>query len=132
MALFARDGWEAEWDTPPDHPPKFDTVCCMRNGEQATLLIFFANPATDKGEFDISCDLRIVRPDGSISAEQEDTACAFGMLTGPPENVRLTRTRVLALAEPSDMRGTWMFEIGVTDRIRGVRIPLRVDLEFLP
>jgi hypothetical protein len=124
--------WEEKWNTPAANTPKFTTVDKLKIGEQGTILIFFANPKLDSsGSVDVTCDIKITRPDGSIT-ENSGLKGFTGKLMGPPGNTFLTESIIRFVGEPSDPLGEWVIDISVRDNIRQVTVPLKLRFSLLP
>lgn len=123
--------WEEKWQTiPSEEGVRFGEVTALRDGERAWLLTFFANPEIKEGRFEVLCDLKITRANGT-EVMQPQYPCASEVLMGKVDNVRLTSLIVEVVAEPSDPKGIWTAELGVTDAHRGVRVPLSLSFEML-
>jgi len=128
MALLTDDAdWEEEWAKPPGTPPEFNVVSALQLGDAATLLVFFSNPVLRDGRANILCDIRITRPNGIVS-EAGPLGCFNERIAGPVENLYLTGMQVVVIAEPGDPSGLWVLDIGVRDKERGVRVPLRMSI----
>ena len=130
MAIITDDNlWQEKWETSPETIPQFNTVSTLSNGDSAMLLVFFSNPMIKEKMVDISCDLKLIKPDGIVT-EHGPTACFSQELQGRVENVRMAGLRVGFEIDQDDPRGIWDFEIGVRDMHRNVRIPLKVSLNI--
>lgn len=124
--------WEKKWNTPAANTPTFTTAEKLKIGEQGTILIFFANPEPDSnGSIDVTCDIKIVRPDGSTT-ENAGLNGFKGRLNGSPENTYLTESIIRFVGEQSDPLGEWVIDISVRDNIRQVAVPLRLQFSLLP
>ena len=118
--------WQERWNTPPEVAPEFPAPeGALFLGETGHLLVFFANAATLEGAAELSCDIRISRPNGKVT-DEGPLPRGQGPISGPPENLRLTSMRMDLEVEPTDPSGLWQFDIGVTDVVRGVRVPLHL------
>lgn len=124
--------WEKKWNTPAATTPKFTTTEKLRIGEQGTFLIFFANPKLDSnGSIDVTCDIKIIRPNG-ITTENTGLKGFTGKLNGSPENTYLTESIIRFVGEQSDPLGEWVIDISVRDNIRQVVVPLKLKFSLLP
>lgn len=124
--------WEAKWKTSPESTPYITEAKNVSYGEQLTVLPFYINPkANDFGEIDVSCDIKIARPDGSLSVNAKDVQCASGKLQGNPRNIRLTSAIIKYVGEEGDLAGKWTVEVTLIDKTRGTSIPLRTYFVLL-
>jgi hypothetical protein len=122
--------WEAKWNTSPETVPHFSEARNVSYGEQLTILTFYINPKTNaSGELDVLCDIKIMRPDGR-SSEYKGVQCASGKLQGSPRNVRLTTAVIKYIGEASDPPGKWIVEVTLTDKMRGIAIPLKTHFNL--
>ncbi|MCG7994431.1 MAG: hypothetical protein JAZ06_03290 [Candidatus Thiodiazotropha taylori] len=123
--------WESKWNTPPETTPHFSEASEVAYGEKLTILTIFGNPkVNESGNINIRCDIQVLRPDGSASADMEDIDCAVGKLQGNPRNVRLTQAIISFVGEESDPAGTWIVNVTLTDRNRRVSLPLTSKFEL--
>lgn len=131
MIITADPDWQKKWETPPDVTPRFELSHDVSAGGELYILAFLSNPQLDAGSMaDVTCDLRISRPDGSLSSDEHDLPCFKTQLTADPTHVYLATVGVKFVAEPSDPRGTWTVEINVRDNQRKVTLPLRSTFEL--
>ena len=120
--------WAAKWETPSDTTPYFSEATEVRRGGRLTILTFFANPLPNaSGEVDVRCDLKITRPDGSLSLDAKNVVCMSGVLQGPLANVRLSAPIIAFVAETGDQAGSWQVDIVVQDSNRGVKVPVHAS-----
>jgi hypothetical protein len=95
-------------------------------------LTFFANPALgDCGVADVTCDLRVVRPDGSTSINEQNATCFRGQVKGNPMNLYLSGPVLGFVGEPSDIAGIWKVEVILKDNRRKVELPLTTFFKLL-
>jgi hypothetical protein len=120
--------WAEKWGTPSTVTPRFNEAKEVRLGGKLTTLIFFANPLPNSnGEVHVVCDIKVVRPNGSMSVDAPNTQCMRGPLQGPPANVRLGAPVLLFVAEPNDPPGVWRVEVIVRDLVRNVAVPVKTQ-----
>lgn len=123
--------WEAKWNTSPETIPSFSEAKDVSYGEKLTILAFYINPKTNaSGEFDVLCDIKVTRPNGSPSANAKGVQCAAGKLQGNPRNVRLTSAVIKYIGEEGDPPGEWIVEVTLTDKVRGTAIPLKANFNL--
>jgi hypothetical protein len=134
LAVLTDDAdWEEKWATPSDTVVYFNPVSQLDLGEVGMLLVFFANPSVTDGQANIACDLTIRKPNGAVQ-NVPPFLCFDAEPLGPVSDIRMTSLHVELKVEASDPTGEWMFEIGVADTRRGVRVPLvvKVDVDAGP
>lgn len=126
MIITADADWQQKWETPPEVAPRFELADEVGQGGELYILAFLSNPQLDADSMaDVSCDLRITRPDGSLSGDEHDLPCFKTRLTADPTHVYLSTVGVKFTAEATDPRGTWTVDIHVTDNHRKVTLPLQ-------
>jgi hypothetical protein len=124
--------WEAKWNTPEHETPRFTEADTVRKGETIFTLIFIVNPKPDaKGEVNVSCDLKVTRPDGTTSIDEKNVDCLKGELQGHPHNMRLAAPVLGFIGEPADPPGTWRVDVILRDVPRGVTMDLHTSFELL-
>jgi hypothetical protein len=58
--------WREKWNTPAETVPEFKEAKSIPRGKHIFVLTFFANPQlSNESSADITCDINIVKPDGS-------------------------------------------------------------------
>ncbi len=123
--------WENKWNQ--NHTiPKFTEAKQIQRGESVTILPFFANPKLDKNSnFLVLCDIKLIRPDGSLSINKANIPCAQGKLATSPQQMFLTRTVIQFIGEVKDQLGEWKVEFNMKDPQRGVSLPLETSFELI-
>lgn len=117
--------WRAKWDTQPDAVPNFREARTVGMGKQIFALTFFTNPRLDDaGNADISCDIDLIKPDGTSSFHQADVTCFKGTLKGKPHYLYLSAPVVGFTGEKGDPYGEWRVSITLKDNIRHASLPL--------
>jgi hypothetical protein len=134
IALLTSDPeWMEEWRKPAGGGgPNFPTAHEVRDGGQLSLVLVLSNPGVEAaGVANVGCDVRVTRPDGSVSIDERNVDCFKGELPGGPDSLYLAAAGVTFLSEPSDPRGVWVIDATLTDRVRGVSVPLQVAFDVL-
>jgi len=133
MILTTSDAdWEAKWNTPEHETPSFTEAEKVHLGQTIYTLIFLANPkAGADGKVDVRCDVKVTRPNGTLSIDQSDVVCLEGVLQGSPDNVRLAAPVLGFLAEASDPPGTWNIDVTLRDVPRGASMKLHSTFELV-
>jgi len=124
--------WEQKWDTPSEVIPRFMETSEVKRGGVVTVLTFIAGPKPDREQqLNVVCDLKVVRPDGSISVDAHDAPCLDGPLLGPASNMRLSKLNLRFSADPGDLAGDWKFFVWVKDKNRGLMLPLSTVVKLV-
>lgn len=124
--------WKAKWDTPEHVTPSFNEADKVRKGEKVSTLIFVVNPKVgDDGKVNVRCDLKVTRPNGTISIDHKDVECLAGELQGSPHNMRLSAPVLGFVGEPADPVGTWTVDVTLRDLPRAVSMDLHTSFELL-
>ncbi len=131
LVITADPDWQKKWETPPDVVPHFELANEVVPGGSLYILSFVSNPLLDQaGSTQVRCDLRIRRPDGSLSGDEHDLPCFVTPLESDPKLVYLSSVGVKFTAEAGDPKGAWTVEITVRDTLRNVSIPLTSSFEI--
>lgn len=131
LVITADPEWQQKWETPPDGIPRFELATEVKPGGSLYILSFVSNPMLDPaGSTQVRCDLRITRPDGSLSGDEHDLPCLVTPLESDPKLVYLSSVGVKFTAEAEDPKGTWTVAITVRDTLRNVTIPLQSSFEM--
>ena len=90
MVITADPDWQQKWEFPPDVAPRFDLATEVKEGGSLYILSFLSNPKLDaQGITQVRCDLRISKPDGSLSGDEHDLPCFVTALETDPKLVYL-------------------------------------------
>ena len=120
--------WREKWETPSTTVPSFKEAKTVRRGEKVFVLAFFANPElTAEGRVDLTCDLDVTRPDGSIAIHQPDVVCFRGTLKGSPYNMYLSAPVIGFVGDPADPAGAWVVRVSLKDNLRSTVLPLKTS-----
>ena len=126
LVITADRDWAVKWATPGEGAPSISETSEVGPGGQLAILVFFANPKLDAGrKADIRCDIHVVRPDGSVSADQKNLVCYQGPALGDERHVYLSAPVVKFVAEPADLAGKWTVNVTLRDGGRRVMLPLQ-------
>ena len=73
LVITADPDWQQKWESPPEVAPRFDLATEVKEGGSLYILSFLSNPMLDAaGMAQVRCDLRISKPDGSLSGDAHD------------------------------------------------------------
>lgn len=123
--------WEAKWDTPKENIPSFTTSDVVRRGQTLTILVFLANPRLDtRRHTQVSCDVRVTRPDKTLSINEHGISCFDGILGGDPAAVFLSNLVIKFVGEPKDPVGIWLVDVTLHDVNANIDVPLKATFEL--
>jgi len=126
LSITSDPDWKAKWDTPADTTPVFKEAKNVTQGEKVFALIFFTNPGLNANhEINVTCDLKVIRPNGTVSTNQRDAVCFQGRIRGAPNNLYLAAPVIGFVGDPNDPVGVWTFDITLKDNVRAVVMPLK-------
>ena len=95
--------------------------------------ILFVDPGTDSnGAVDVTYDIVIRKPDGSIYGEQKDFVGLKGKYVVPAHDLQLAKERMGIQIDSQDPSGTYTVEVTVHDHIKKVDLPLKATFEVAP
>src|SRR5262249_24501284 len=81
LVVTSDSDWQTKWETSPDTVPRFTEPKTVVRGQPIFILTFFANPKLrESGEADVTCDIDVVKPDGTSSVHQVEAVCFRGAL----------------------------------------------------
>ena len=124
--------WQEKWNTPPEVAPRLTTASEVRRGGSLAILILVANPQPDENNrLRLACDIKVIRPDGSISIEMPNINCMDAPLVGPPANIRLADAGINFIAEPEDISGVWRVQVNVRDINRGITVLVKTAFTLI-
>lgn len=118
--------WEEKWNTPTYVSPNFNEASNVSYGQKLTILTFFINPkVSDQGTINITCGVKITRPDNKVSVDNQNIECLKDIVIENPGNVHLSPIVIDYIGEEGDPPGEWIVEVNINDINRGASIPLR-------
>ena len=96
-------------------------------------IILFVDPGTDsKGSVDVTYDMVIRKPDGSIYGEQKNAVGLKGKFVIPAHDLQLAQERMGIRIDNQDPSGTYTVEVTVRDHIKKVDLPLKATFKVAP
>lgn len=116
--------WQKAWATPSDTTPVIKTTSRVHVGERLFVVILFGNPRLKDTTADVTCDIDVLRPDGTASVHETELPCYQGPIEGSPEQLFAARPGVTFIGESTDMPGTWVVRVVLRDNNRNVTLPL--------
>jgi hypothetical protein len=132
LLITSDPDWKEKFDSAESVLPQLTTVNEIGLGEKITILTLYKNPQTDtQNRIDLTCDLKITRPDGTLSSDETDLECASEELIGSADTIRRTYLVIDFIAELTDPYGIWIIEIILKDRNAKIEIPLKERFELV-
>jgi hypothetical protein len=120
--------WRQKWDTPSNTVPQFKEAKYVDRGQQIFVLIFFSNPKLSAdSRANLTCDLKLIRPDGTISTSQPDVVCFQGEAKDGPYNTYLAAPVMGFTGDAADRLGTWTVRVRLKDNLRNTVLPLETS-----
>lgn len=133
LAVTSDADWQAKWQTSSDTIPHFTEAKNVAIGKQVFVLTFLANPLLDtNGTADITCDIDLLRPNGTTSVHQVDAPCLKGPVRGSPHQVFLSAPVIGFTGDPGDPTGKWLVQVLLKDHVRRVTLSLRTSFVLVP
>jgi len=126
--------WDKKWNTPAENIPHFKEAKEVHYGQELTILIFFTNPKLDeKNKINIVCDIKVVRPDETFSANTKDVSCAnWEAQPGQYKySIQLAQTVIRYVGEKKDPPGIWRVIINLKDINSGIEVPLQTEFHLV-
>lgn len=132
VVVTADPQWKRKWSAPTSRVPRVAPAKGLRIGEKVWALLFLTNPLQDeKGNVDVTCDLRMIRPNGRIS-EHRDVKALRKKTIPVPGQTYMSEFVLTMVGEEKDPVGEWVVEFVVRDRKRGVEVPVVSRYTLLP
>ncbi|MBC7623521.1 MAG: hypothetical protein H7232_09065 [Aeromicrobium sp.] len=116
-----------QWETPAATVAHFkQKTTPIALGEQVFVLVFFANAMRGAdGKANLTCDLDMMRPDGTSVLHRADAPCWQDPLPGRPQNLYLATPESSFKHHPGDMAGKWTIAVTLKDKLRKTVLPLK-------
>jgi len=125
--------WQKKWETHPDTVPIFNETTSVKVGKKIVILSFFVNPKTNKSnEAHVLCDIKVTRPNNTISVNYKGITCIQGKLKGNPEYIHISPAIINFSGETTDPLGTWLVEVVINDVFRGTVLNLKTSFILEP
>jgi hypothetical protein len=105
---------------------KFDGTTEVRRGVPVFLTFFITGPGIDtSGAADVTADIVIRKPDGSVYFEGKDAPCWGGKYQYSPESTQVADAKIKLRIETGDPAGKYSIEAIVHDKIKKVDLTLK-------
>lgn len=113
-----------DWNKP--ETPQLNATDRARRMFPLHTVLVFSNPGLDQSKSaDVTADIIVRKPDGSIYAEHKNLPCWKGKYVAAPFSLQLAQGRLGIRIEPNDPGGTYSVEVTIRDNIKKVQLKLR-------
>jgi hypothetical protein len=113
-----------DWKKP--EAPKFKTISTARRlvPIHATILFAGAGSNDDDGKAHVICDVKVLKPDGSIYGAREGMIATKNPMPSAT-TLLLASERLVVRIEPKDPAGIYVVEAVVKDKIKNIDLKLK-------
>jgi hypothetical protein len=134
MMVFTDDpeAFLNEWSTPPDSTPRISSVDSAHRGDTVVAFVFFTGCKPIKGRCDSEADFKLLRPDGSVYAEQAGVELWKDKPPPPLGNLQLSVANLGFRVELVDPLGNYHLKVVVRDLNAKLDLSLEREIEVLP
>ncbi|MFT3831650.1 MAG: hypothetical protein QM691_18295 [Opitutaceae bacterium] len=123
VMVTADPEWKRKWGAPGSRLPRVEQTDSLHIGEKVWALLFLTNPTADlEGNVDVTCNLRMIRPNGKVTVHRG--LRALHCRTVPVPRTYLSEFVLTMVGEENDPVGEWVVEFTVRDKVRGVDVPV--------
>jgi hypothetical protein len=131
LVVTSDQDWQEKWETPSNVIPDFTTAKVVHRGQRIFILTFFAGPKlNEQGLADITCDIDVIRPNGTHSTNRQGMECFHGKLQ--QEGLTYLSEPVIGfVGDPGDPSGEWVVRITLKDNVRHVVVPLKTSFTLV-
>jgi len=120
-----------DWNKPGT--PNLKVLEKARRNVPLFSAILFVDPGTDsKGSVDVTYDMVIRKPDGSVYGRQKNAVGLKGKHVVPAHDLQLAQERMGIQIDSQDPSGTYTVEVTVRDHIKKVELLLKAAFEVAP
>ena len=119
--------WRTKWETPSETIPHFTEAKSITKGNQVFVLTFFSNPLLVDGNANVSCDIDVIRPNGTSSIHQVGAVCFKGTLAEDAHHLFLSAPIIGFTGDPGDPVGEWLVRVKLRDNLRHIVLPLKTS-----
>ena len=112
-----------DWKKP--EAPKFKTISSAKRMVPIHATILFAGAGSnDDGRAHVICDVKVLKPDGSIYGAREGLVATKNPIPSAT-TLLLASERLVVRIEPKDPAGIYVVEAVVKDKIKNVGLKLK-------
>jgi hypothetical protein len=113
-----------DWIKPPT--PSIDPVTIAPRGQNIYTVIIFYGPAHDTaGLSNISYDITVLRPNGSIYSQSKNLIGWQGLAPQESRSLELGRDHIAININPTDPSGLYTVSVLLRDNVSRVELPLK-------
>jgi hypothetical protein len=117
-----------ELKPPSAAAPNSGGVRSAHIGDPLLVVIYYSNPALGADRTaDVQCDIKVTRPDGTVSLRKTGVPCLRGHFASGDENLYLPGLVLRFTGEPVDPKGEWSVNASLRDMVRGTEIALKTS-----
>jgi hypothetical protein len=107
-----------------------DATTKVKRNVPVTTAIIFTNPGLDaSGLANVTCDIKVLKPDGSIYADGKNLPGLIGKPAPGSDRMELADAQMKLRIEPKDPPGTYTVHVVVHDNIKKIRLSLKKSFE---
>ena len=124
FALTEDEKMFGDWDKPGI--PHFTPVSVAKRGVPICTVVIFAGAGLrSNGKADVTFDVVIRKPDGSVYGQDKDMVGAQDRIDPSPRALHLARDFMGVRIEPKDPAGTYTVEVVVKDNVKKLELHLK-------
>lgn len=126
-----------DWELVPKNTQIVDSatfreVQAVKRGGKLAIIVLLRNPKlSSDNTTKVSCDVKVIRPNGTVSINSPNESCGGGPLVGDTNTIRVSPMMIVFAADPGDLAGLWSVQITVRDNVRGVSIPVETTISLI-
>jgi len=130
VMLFLTDNPQLFEDRKKSGTPKLNPLVKINRGISVYTALLLSDPGVNaSGSADLTFDLRVRKPDGTLLAETKEVVCWNGRYNVPAHNLQLSQGHIQIT--PEDVSGIYTVEIIVKDHIKQIEIPVQTTFEVM-
>ena len=130
VMLFLTDNSRLFEDRKKDSAVGLTPLSKARRGVPVYTALLLSGPGVDAaGSADITFDMRVRRPDGTVFAQAKDAVGWKGAYDASLHSLQLSKGHMAIQINPGDLPGVYTVEITVRDRIRKIEVPVQTTFE---
>ena len=130
VMLFLTDNSQLFDSRTTSKTPNLNPMGKVQRGTPVYTALLLSAPGLDATHAaDLTFDLRVRKPDGTIFAETKNAICWKGRYDAPEHHLQLSKGHIQIIPEGSP--GIYTVEITVKDRIKNVELPVQATFEVL-
>ncbi|MDD5350572.1 MAG: hypothetical protein PHQ12_10210 [Chthoniobacteraceae bacterium] len=115
------------WNKPAT--PHLHNVTQARRNIPVHTVLLLTNPGLDANTANVTADITVLKPDGSVYANTPNVTCWKGKYNAPSANLQLAQGHMAIRIEPQDPAGHYTVRILIRDRVKQVEIPLETGFD---